>query len=391
MVPDCVVSRKKLENAIDNAVTITGRNFIKFQDIIPDLYTINGIYPYHYGLAGQNSTQKSFRGFWPGIIWLMYELLRKDHLKCYAQKQTQQISDSIIQKNMNLSNHGFFIIPSCVPDIRTSQSNIAKKAVIAAADSLINKYIPSAKVICSDEVELNRDTLCAMISNLVNNRVLDFAYELTNDEKYLKIAENDTKTIAESNIKPDGLVYFRRYFDRKSGQRLSNRGVLTYHPDSGSKTRSYAWAMLGLAVNYSHTHNNLYLQKFDTVFEFLIKHKDCHNFINARVNDIEFNTPDSTSSAIIAAALTEILKSDTTQNKKYFDVLSEIMNMLIDEYSINPDSHSEGLLSGGFMEKMHQRNPSVIIGDYFYFETLLNLYTNRQSFWYSHSKTENDL
>ena len=125
MVPDCVVSRKKLENAIDNAVTITGRNFIKFQDIIPDLYTINGIYPYHYGLAGQNSTQKSFRGFWPGIIWLMYELLKKDHLKCYAQKQTHQIANSIIQKNMNLSNHGFFIIPSCVPDIRTAQSTIA--------------------------------------------------------------------------------------------------------------------------------------------------------------------------------------------------------------------------------------------------------------------------
>ena len=32
-----------------------------------------------------------------------------------------------------------------------------------------------------------------------------------------------------------------------------------------------------------------------------------------------------------------------------------------------------------------------VSADYFYFETLLNLYTNRQSFWYSHSKTENDL
>lgn len=378
-----VIDKNKLQNAVDNALLITNRNFIKFQDIIPEFYTVNGRYQYMYSYIDRLSVLDSFWGFWPGIIWLAYELTGNDCFRCYEQKLIQHLYTTLCERSMKTSNHGFHIIPCCVPGIRISQNKIAEKSIILAADSLTDTFFSLGKFICSSTEEFAGNTHCVLISNLINNRILDFAYELSGNENYLKVAETDRKTIISSNIDQNGCTYFRRYFDKNSGELLNNRGDLTYTVDIGLTMRSYAWALYGLSINYSATKDPFYAQKFNLVFDYIKKHEQSHGFISARLSESEHSKKaDSTSAAIIFAALVDFLNNDEINNDTYADTLSKIANTLVDEYSINPSSTNEGLISHAYIEKVNLAGESYILGDYFYLEALTSLLKKHKSFWH---------
>ncbi len=394
MIPHSIVEKEKLQKAIDNAVKITKRNIIKFQDYMPIYCTQNGLYPYQKTTDPVDNNYNWARGFWAGMVWLLYELEPEEYIKIYAEKLTKNINSNINKRGLLHSNMGFLVIPACIPNYRYTQSSTAKETVIMAANNLMTKFSSSNRFICYYDRELEGDVLCCIISNLINSQLLNFAYKFSGNVKYKEVAKSDIDTVIKNNIDDDGKAFFSSYFNRHTTEKLDtsqnvasqlNEGlsIKSYNFSDGYSCRAYAWALYGLSISYGLTKNEYYKNKFSDVFDFLEKHskKDViyyHNFNSSR----KTNKPDSISTAIIAAALSNFIKSSEITDKKYENALSRLANMLIDHHSIGADSSKECLIVNGYISEISGRSSSTLFGDYFYFEMLMNLYKERNSFWY---------
>lgn len=394
MIPHSIVEKEKLQSAIDNAAGITKRNIIKFQDYMPIYCTKSGLYPYQKTNAPIDNNYNWAKGFWAGIVWLLYELEPRDYIRIYAEGLTKNINSNLNKRGLLHSNMGFLVIPGCIPNYRTTKSSTAKETVIMAANNLITKYSSANRFICYYEHELDGDVLCCIISNLINSQLLNFAYEFSGNGKYKELAQKDIDTVINNNILPNGQCFFNSYFNKTTGERLEGRPTIeykqregvplrSYNYSDGFSTRAYAWALYGLSICYAFTKNEFYKNKFSDVFDFLEKscggneiYFDNFNAVRAK------HYPDSISTAIIAAALSDFIKNPGVCDDKYTKTLSRLANALIDKHSVTNASNKECLILNGYISEYTGASASTLFGDYFYFEMLMNLCGDRDSFWY---------
>lgn len=390
------VNKEKLNKAIENAAGITRRNIIKFQDYMPIYQTKNGIYPYQKNTEPHINDYNWARGFWAGIVWLLYELEPGEHIKIYAKKLTQNINMNINKRGLLHSNMGFLVIPACIPDYRFTKSSTAKETIVMAANNLMTKYSSNHKFICYYDHELDGDELCCITSNLVNSQLLYFAYQFSGNTKYKEIAKTDIDSVIKNNINSDGKTYFNSYFNNHTGEKLNGPQNMpnalhddvpfrSYTISDGLATRAYAWALYGLSVSYAHTKNDYYKEKFSDVFDYLVKNnREGEIFEHSFKSKNKTSYPDSVSTAIIAASLSDFIKHDENRNSKYEKKLFELANLLIDNHSSSLSSNNECLIVNGYQSENKKDKSSTLFGDYFYFEMLMNLKNKeRESFWYN--------
>lgn len=389
-----IVNSDKLQNAVENAKSITKRNIIKFQDYMPIYCSSNGIYPYQKNFDAKDNNYNWARGFWAGIVWLLYELEPKNYIKIYGEKLTQSIQANINKRGLGHSNMGFLVIPSCIPNYRFTKSSIAKETVIMAANNLMTKYNSLNKFICYYDHELDGNVLCCIISNLINSQLLNFAYKFSGNLKYKEVAKNDVDSVIENNIALSGKTFFSEFFDKNTGRRMDGPDsllmhsgedvpLLSYKTSDGFSTRAYAWALYGLAINYALTKNDYYKERFSAVFDFLELNSEKDKIYSSNFYETNRYVPDSTSTAIIAAALSDYVKNDEITDNKYLHALSRLANMLIEIHSVSAQTNKECLLYHGYASENGEKTKSTLFGDYFYFEMLVNLLKERESFWYT--------
>lgn len=371
----------KLERAVEKITVITDRNIVKFQNRFPYECTVKGRYPFAVALDN-NGWIRWTNGFWGGIVWLLYEIRRDAATRYFGQKLTHFINEMLNKKIFSYSDIGFFTIPCCISDFRETQNSAARETIVTAADSLLVKYDPHLGFICSDEKELAQDLLTCNTSNLLNTQLLFHAYTFTKNTEYIDIAKKNIEKIVKDNIPDNGISCFRSYYNRKTGEKLDpEKSSMFFNNGRIISPRSCAWALYGLAVRYSCTKEQSYADRFDAVFNYLVSKK---------IEDKLYTTffcgknifPDSTSSAIIAAALTEMLKNNEMRKDKYKNECIRLLNLLVDKNSCDPSTNNEGLIKNGFLYTVSKESCSTILGDYFYFETLVNILTDRQSVWY---------
>lgn len=381
--------KKTLQAAIDQAVIITKRNIIKFQDHFPSAASTNGIY--RYTTASEAKQSLWWQGFWCGTVWLLYEITGETPIRCYGEKLTYDIYKLLNKQGLSYSDIGFLTVPSCITDYKFTGSTIARETAIAAADSLLTKYNRASNIICSHDYEQQRSIISCKISNLLNVQILFYAWQLTGNSKYQEVALKNAELIAKYNISENGETLFRSYFDLKTGKVSGASPVIEDISNSPDSPRGYAWALYGLAVCYAVTGNPLYADKFHRVYSFLAAHtvSDDIYHINMR-----FREPsavyDSTSSVIIAGALLEmskILKKEPDKaaySADYARLGAKLFQVMLDRFAVNSSSSEEGLLRDGYIGGGNSSiySESTICGDFFYLEGLLNAYSERSSFWY---------
>lgn len=378
---DHLISSQELQQAISHAATITNRNIIKFQDYFPRPHSIDGRYPYSYNSLNDEWMQ----GFWCGLVWLLYELQRKDYIRCYGEKLTGLIYQSLKKKGLSYNDIGFLVILSCGADYSFTGSNIAKEVIISAADSLLTKFHRASNILCSRDDELDSDIISSKISSLLNSQLLLLATGLTNNAKYSEIAQKNIDTVMKYNIMEDGTAYFYSYFDQKTGTLLPERylpGSLSQNSRYG--TRNYAWAMYGLASSYCATHLPEYASHYDLIFHHLTRHWDAQDIFHIQIPGAPTNLAcDSTSTAIITASLLEMAKHSVACNSQYHQTASLLLRLLMKHYAVSSASNGEGLLTGAYFgTSLHYDIISTLCGDYFYMEALLNYAGIHHSFWY---------
>ena len=374
------IDKVKIERALKAASDTISRNIIKFQDHFPSDYSYDGVYKYANNIEAVD--WKS--GFWNGLVWLLYEYNKLTPIRCYGEKITDDLCALFEKNGLLCSDLGFLMMPSCVANYHFTNSRISKETIITAADSLLTKYHNTTSIICSFDEELEEDYLSCKISNLLNIQLLMCAYKITDNIKYITIAEENTKLIIKHNIEENGKTYFRAFFDRSSGKFI-NRKLITTNPrinDSGYNSRNYAWALYGLSILYHTSRDSFYHNMFCKVFDFWEK-LNTSSFVYVSLGHEHEMIYDNMSAAIIVSSLCTICKTDIPEKERYIKKASEILNTLIDNFIPQSSQLYEGLITVYFDANIDSSKPHCsLMCDYFYYEALMNSSYNRDSFWY---------
>lgn len=273
-------------------------------------------------------------GFFPGIIWYLYELTGDTVYLSLAHKYT-----STLTRAQNITNHhdiGFIVNCSFGNGYRLTGDSIYKKVIVHAAKSLSTRFRPIPGIIQSWDVnrgwQSQRGWQCPVtINNLMNLELLFKATELSGDSLYFNIAVSHADRTLAEHCRPDGSCYNVVDYDLKDGSVRNRQNAQGYSHES-IWSRGQSVAIYGFTVCYRVTHKRKYLNQAIRIFNRMKYHAampvDLIPYWDMEAPGIPNELRDAASAACMAAALYEICLYDTVNGASYESYADSVMESL---------------------------------------------------------------
>lgn len=255
-------------------------------------------------------------GFWPGILWLMYNETGDNIYKDTAERCEELLDEALHNFDALLHDVGFMWQLSAVANYRLTGNNRSRQRGLIAASILSARYNIKGKVIRAwNPKELQN---YAIIDCMMNLPLLYWATEATEDMRFSYIAELHADTCMKKIIRPDGSSNHIVEFNMENGDVISTPFGQGY--ESGSSwSRGQAWAIYGFVLSYIYTKKKEYLDTAKIVahyFMFCMEGED--------IPDADFRAPklpvfkDSSAGVIAACGMIEIAKNVSAYEKNVY-------------------------------------------------------------------------
>jgi unsaturated chondroitin disaccharide hydrolase len=374
-------SREKLQASFEKALKIVDRNMEKWGDKFPVSCAVNGCYP-----TGVNKSW--IAGFWPGIVWLCYELTGDNKYRVFAERHIDSFYDRIKNKeHVNHHDMGFLYSPSCVAAYKLTGNKKARKAAMMAADHLCGRFMEKGQFLNAwyDVENTTPEGYFYIIDCLLNIPLLYWATDETGKTKYRDIAEKHHNTTMNTIIRPDGSAYHSFYFDHETGEPLKGKTKQGYSDDS-AWSRGQAWGILGFALNYAKTQNQKNIECFKRVTDYYISHLPNDYVPYWDLIFTQGDEPkDSSAAVIFICGILEMAKhlQDDQDMKRYIEVAGKTFDSIIDNYASDVSANIDGLLikaTGSVPHNMGINEPAIF-GDYYYLEAIVRSVSNWEMYW----------
>jgi rhamnogalacturonyl hydrolase YesR len=308
-------------------------------------------------------------GFYPGLLWLMYEYSRDAQF----ERAARQWSALLEQEKKNTSTHdvGFIIDTSFGNGYRLTGDEHYRAVVIDAARSLTTRF--NAKVGAIRSWDFGPWKYPVIIDNMINLELLFVATRLTGDPRYRDIAVAHANTTLREHFRHDGSSYHVVDFDPLTGA-VRSKGTLQGASDDSTWARGQAWAVYGFTVAYRETRDPKYLRQAETSAAFILDHlpPDFVPYWDYSVSSKARTPRDASAAAIAAAALYELAEFTATRGSRYRLAADRMLVSLSSTYRAIAAGHSCLLLhsTGSFPQKTEIDVP-LIYADYYYVQALL--------------------
>ncbi|MDR1782694.1 MAG: glycoside hydrolase family 88 protein, partial [Dysgonamonadaceae bacterium] len=253
-------------------------------------------------------------GFFPGSVWLLYEMTGDSALLPLAEKYTLAIEDA---KNLTWHHDvGFIIGCSFGNGLRLTGNEHYKGVIVQAAKSLSTRFRKAAGVLQSWDVDKGwqsqRGWECpVIIDNVMNLELLFEATRLSGDSSFYKIAVSHADRTLKEQFRKDGSCYHVIDYSISDGQ-VRSRQTAQGYADESAWSRGQAWAIYGFTVAYRETGDRKYLEQALKTFDFMKNHpnmpEDKVPYWDMDAPNIPNEPRDASSAACIASALYEIAK-----------------------------------------------------------------------------------
>lgn len=328
----------------------------------------DGVYDDHTGLQ-DNWTN----GFWPGILWLAYQMTGKEQYRKQAEKLEKKMDDIFPDPDKYSHDAGFMWLLSAVADYKITGNTEAAKRGIRAAYILAGRFNPAGNFIRAWENTEEQTSGYAIIDCMMNLPLLYWASEYTGDPRFSHMAVRHTETVLQNFIREDGSSKHICVFDAYTGKYVKNLGGQGYDENS-AWTRGNAWALYGFALAYHYTKQEKYLETACRVADFYEAHlpQDYVPFADFLAPE-ELNVHKDTSAAS-AAASGLVLLAKLSGKQKYRDLAERMVTSLYEHYMDRKGS--EALLLHGcaaFHANQQAADLGIIFGDYYFVEALAGL------------------
>lgn len=379
----------ELRSAIEVATKIVKRNTQKYGT--GDLYPADAVGG-TYTAVKQCDKRSHFwlEGFWPGQLWLTYELTKDEDIHAIADKYVEDFYKRVYENN-NIDWHhdtGFLYTPSCVSGYKVAGNETAKKAALMAAYSLSRRFRYKGEFIQSmlTELDENRDFYKFIVDTMMNLPLLFWATEETGDSIYREKAIRHLNTTIKYAMREDGTTFHHILMDNQTGEMI--RG-LTWQgaSDDSCWSRGQAWVVYGLAIAYAYTKDESLIPHFCKVTDYFINHLPADDvpYWDFVYSDGDGQPRDSSAAAIAVCGILEMAKHVNENEygmKNYIDKAKDMLVSLMRNYASTYESGDEGLiLHGTVANPQGMADSATQFGDYFYLEALLRASSDWNPYW----------
>jgi unsaturated chondroitin disaccharide hydrolase len=364
--------------AVAAALRTVDANIAAFGDRYPADTTVRNRYPLRPPTGGcpEGANVGWTTSFWPGVLWLAYELTGEEaHLRA-AMSHVDSFTERV-ERGIDLGTHdlGFLYTLSCVVAWRRTGSEIARRSALAAADHLLTRVLEPAGIIQAwGDLHDPRQRGRTIIDSLMNTPLLFWASQTSGDPRYAAVARRHAAQLRDHILRPDDTTFHTFYWDPRTGEPL--RGATEQgSADDSCWARGQAWGIYGFSLNYRYTGDVSLLRAAERCADYFLAHLPADQ---VACWDLALSggreERDSSAAAIAANGLIELASQlpDGPRGDGYRAAGRRILSSLIEDYSTAGHPESNALILHGVYDKPKGIgvDEGNLWGDYFYLEAL---------------------
>ncbi len=319
-------------------------------------------------------------GFYPGVLWYLYENNPTDTLMKWATDYTLRVED----QKYTTDNHdvGFMIFCSFGNAYRLTKKSEFLEVIHTASNSLISRFNPIVGCIRSwDYASWSAQwQYPVIIDNMMNLEMLEWTSKAFNDSAFGKVAEIHANTTMKNHFRDDFSSYHVVSYDTITGL-VEKKNTAQGFSDCSAWARGQGWGLYGYTMMYRESGNKVYLQLAKKIADFIINHP---NLPEDKIPYWDFNAPnipnekrDASAGAIICSALIELsgFVSEEKSKEYLFVAEKQLRIMSSSEYRANLGENGYFILkhSVGHMPNGSEVDVPLTYADYYYVEALMRM------------------
>ena len=248
-------------------------------------------------------------GFFPGMLWYLYEYSGNEEIKKQAQEYTSRVMDQQYTRD----NHdvGFIINCSFGNGYRITMDSSYRDVMYTASKSLSTRFRPVTGCIRSwDSADWNRQwQYPVIIDNMMNLELLMTAAAEFNEPRFSDIALSHAGTTMKNHYRPDYSCFHVVSYDTVTGlpqHKHTSQGF----SHASAWARGQAWGLYGFTMMYRFTRDTAWLTMAEHIARFIMHHP---RLPDDKIPYWDFDAPnipdcnrDASAGAIICSALIEL-------------------------------------------------------------------------------------
>ena len=312
-------------------------------------------------------------GFFPGVLWFLYEYTGKNEWKQQAEGFTANIEKE--KTNGGTHDMGFKVYCSFGTGFRLTSDAHYKEVIIQSAKTLSTRFRPVTGTIRSWDHSGDKWAYPVIIDNMMNLELLFATTQLTGDSSFYKIAITHANTTLKNHFRADNSSYHVVEYDTLTGNVVKKNTHQGYAHES-AWGRGQAWGLYGYTMCYRFTKDIKYLQQSEKIAAFMLNYpnmpKDLVPYWDYNAPNIPNEERDASAAAVFASGLYE-LSTYSKNGKLYKEKADKIIESLTGNYR-SPVGENRGFIllhSTGSKPGKSEVDVPLSYADYYYLEALL--------------------
>ena len=366
------IEKEYYENALQHVLTKLELGIDKFVDQYPHVSS-NNVY------SGEENTLWT-ASFYPGICYLAYEITGDKRYLAHSERYLNSFEDRVVKRKHISHDLGFLYTLSCVADYKLTGNERARSIALMAAEVLTERYNEKGRYIQAwGEMGISYPDVKIIIDTMLNLPLLYWSGSKRNYE----IALNHAKTAAKYLIREDYSSYHTYLMRPETGDAVIGKTHQGY-ADESTWARGQAWAVYGFALSYRYTKEPEFLTVAQETARVFINNlpKDSVPYWDFSFTDEHPDIRDTSAASFFCCGLLELCRYvDAEKREEYLMITDRVMRSLYENYSTKAMNHSNGFLTEGVYHRNHGARECVVWGDYFYFEAIVRLLSDTETFW----------
>ncbi len=317
-------------------------------------------------------------GFYPGVLWYLYENSKDDQILKYAKIYT----DRVEREKYTTNNHdvGFMLYCSFGNGYRITKDAHYKEVLLTGAASLSTRYNPNVGLIRSWDHNKEVWQYPVIIDNLMNLELLLWASKNSENQHFRQIAISHANKTIKNHFRPDYSSYHVVSYDTITGEPYLKQTHQGYS-DESAWARGQAWGLYGYTYMYRETKNERYLEQAVHIADFLLNHP---NLPADKIPYWDYNSPeipntarDASAGCLMASALIELSDFvDDEKSTQYMNVaIAQVKALASPAYTAKLGENGCFIImhnTGHYLAKSEVDVP-ITYADYYYVEALMRM------------------
>lgn len=311
-------------------------------------------------------------GFFPGSLWIGYQLTGDETLKAEAEKYTARLHEIPAYKGTH--DLGFMVFCSYGMQQAVENDETSAAAIVEASNSLSSRFCDSIGAIRS--WDFGPWNYPVIIDNMMNLEMLFWASRHTGDRTYYDLAVRHADKTLANHFREDNSSY--HVISYNNDGTVESKGTFQGFADDSAWARGQAWGLYGYTMCYRETGFERYLEHAQKIAELIMNHP---NTPEDRIPYWDYNAPnipdaprDTSAAAVMASALFELSTMvEGELSQRYFDYGETLLMALSSDAYLAKKGENGGFIlmhAVGHLPANSEIDVPLNYGDYYYLEAI---------------------